>query len=131
MKSKIILIALALFSAQASAEWQFISEASNGAKFFMDLSTKRQQGKYTLVWSRVDYPDVEIIYGKTFNSFRVLDVYDCSEFRTGAKSIVFYFGKLGYGDVVHKQNLEMPEVKFGDVVPETIEDIKFKRVCRK
>ena len=131
MRSKILLIALALFSAQASAEWQFISEASNGAKFFMDLSTKRQQGKYTLVWQMVDNAKVEIINGKSYNSTKTLVVYDCAEFRDGGKSFLFYSDKFGGGDVVHSKSLDMPAVYFGDVAPDTMGEIMFKKACGK
>ena len=131
MKAKIAFIALALFSAQASAEWQFMGESHNGTKFFIDLSTKRQQGKYMLVWEMMDAPKADVIYGKSFNSMKYLAVYDCFEYRYGAKSFNYYNGKLGRGDVVHFKSIEMHEVIFGDVVPDTAGMTTFNRVCGK
>jgi hypothetical protein len=131
MKAKIAFIALALFSAQASAEWQFMGESHNGTKYFIDLSTKRQQGKYTLVWEMLDEPKPEVIRGKSFNSAKILAVYDCYEYRFGAKHFNFYNGKLGRGDVVHFKSVEMHAVDFIDVVPDTVGMTKFNRVCGK
>jgi hypothetical protein len=64
MKAREAFIALALFSAQASAGWELVSEPASGNKFFMDLSTKRQQGKYALIWTLWNLPKAQLVYGK-------------------------------------------------------------------
>jgi hypothetical protein len=89
----------------------------------MDLSTKRQQSGYTLVWTIVDYSKEQQWNGLSFNSLKELSVYQCSEFRQGAKSQVLYTGELGTGNVVYSKSLEMYEVKWKDVVPETVGEI--------
>jgi hypothetical protein len=114
-----------------SAEWQFISEASNGAKFFMDLSTKRQQGKYTLVWTRWNLPKAQLVNGKSFNSARALTVFDCFGFRNGSKTEIYYGEISGVTGAVEMYSWEMHEVKFRDVVPETIGELMFKAACSK
>lgn len=131
MKSKIVLIALALFSAQASAEWELVAESVSGNKFFIDLSTKRQQGRYTLVWTGVEYAKAEKYNGKDAYSAKVLDVYDCAEFRFGHKSAVFYSQKATEGVIVHNYSIEMHEVEWGDVVPDSVVETKFNKACEK
>jgi hypothetical protein len=131
MKARTAFIALALFSAQASAEWQFIVKDSSGTDYFIDLSTKRQQGQYTLVWEMVDYSKAQQWNGKSFNSVKQLSVYQCSELRLGGKSSVLYSGKLGMGNTVHNQSQEMRDVKFDDLVPDTVGETLFNIVCGK
>ncbi len=126
-----LLIALALFSAQASAEWQYIGEDDNGIRFFMDLSTKRQQGKYTLVWEMDDYPETRVFKGKSFSSAKTLTVYNCPEFRFGTKSYLLYNGKAGTGGVVQSESRELSEVDFEDAAPDTMGEEMLKKVCSK
>jgi hypothetical protein len=127
----ILLIAAVLAPAQARAEWQFIGSDDNGLRFFMDLSTKRQQGKYTLVWDREDYPKAQVANGKSFNSAKTLTVYDCAEYRYGTKSYLHYSGKSGTGDVVHSASRELSEVDFEDAAPETTGEAMLKIACGK
>jgi hypothetical protein len=83
------------------------------------------------VWEMLDEPKAEVIYGKSFNSMKNLAVYDCFEYRYGAKNFYYYKGKLGSGDVVRIKSHEMHEVDFSDVVPDTVGETKFKVVCGK
>jgi hypothetical protein len=131
MKARTAFIALALFSAQASAEWEWelVAETVSGNKFFMDISTKRQQDRYTLVWTGVEYAEAEKYEGKDAYSAKTLDVYDCAEFRSGHKSGVFYSEKATEGKIVHNFSVEMHEVVLADVVPDSVAEIKFNKVC--
>jgi hypothetical protein len=131
MKSKSVLIALALFSAQVSAEWELVAESVSGDKYYIDLSTKRQQGKYTLVWTGVDYTKAEEYEGKDAYSAKTLAVYDCTEFKFGHKSAVFYSEKATQGEVVYNYSVEMHGLIFADVVPDSAVERSFNRACDK
>ncbi len=127
----ILLIAAVLAPAQARAGWEYVGESASGSVFIMDTSTKRQQGKYTLVWTGLEFPEGELINGKRFSSVRALDVYDCSDYRFGTKTEVYYTGKAGSGDVVHSVSMDMDKVKFMDVVPNTMAETMLKKACSK
>jgi hypothetical protein len=131
MKARIAFIALALASSQASAEWELVGESGDGSKFFMDFSTGRQQGKYMLVWGRVDLPKAEVFQGKIHNSLKVLRVFDCEEYRFASKSAAYYSGKSGTGEIVYSFSAEMYEVEFSDVVPGTVVEDNLNRACGK
>jgi hypothetical protein len=131
METRIAFIALALFSAQANAEFLYVHFDDAGNRYLIDPTTKRQQGKYTLVWARTDYANAQIVKGKTVNSLKVLEVWDCSGFSFGMKNITAYSGKSGTGEYVHSTSLETHQVKFHDVAPDTLGEVKFEVVCGK
>jgi hypothetical protein len=129
----VLLVTLALASSQASAEWEWelVAKTVSGNKFFMDISTKRQQGRYTLVWTGAEYAEAQKYEGKDAYSAKTLDVYDCAEFRFGHKSGVFYSEKATEGKIVYSYSVEMHEVVLADVVPDSVAETKFNKACGK
>jgi len=124
-----LLIALILSPAQANADWELVVGDAYGRKHFLDFGTIRQQGKYTLIWSKLELSKAGLYDGNKYYSVKMLDVYDCTEFKIGAKSLMYYSGKSGDGEVVFSFTGELYEVEFSDVVPESVNEAKFNRVC--
>jgi len=131
MKLRIAFIALALFSSQASAEWELVTY-DDEAITFLDPTTIRKQDNYTLAWTMTDYHDVKIdSNGKKFNSVKFLFVFKCQEMQIGMKSYVTYSDGLGKGDIVANANGQIYEVDFKDVVPASTGEATLKAVCKR
>jgi hypothetical protein len=131
MKSKIVFISLALFSAQASAEWKLVAETDT-EKLYIDSSTIRKQANLTYVWTMTDYSLAQnSASGDKFKSDKTLVIYKCSEMQKAFKTLILYSDNLGRGEVIFSHQPEMYEVKYKDVVPGTFGEDMFKAACIK
>jgi hypothetical protein len=128
MKARTAFIALALFSAQASAEWELIGE-SNAGMFFIDPATIRKQGGYTYVWGMEDFLVEQSVDGKKYKSTKTLAAFKCYERQSGWKYIIAYSNNMGAGSIVLSPQREAYEIKFLDIVPDSVGALTYKIVC--
>ncbi len=128
MKAKILLIALALFAGQASAEWELIS-VSDDSDYFIDRSTIRNQNGYTLAWILENYTKPKTVDGLSYSSALTLEVAKCGEFLSAIKSSTKYIMKNGKGDSVTSYKYEFNQLDFRDVAPGTVRDYIYNAIC--
>ena len=129
MKLKIALITLSLCSAQVRADWELVGQ-TDAAKHYVDISSIRKQGSYLVAWSMADYFKIQTLdSGEMYMSTKTLNVFKCLEVQSGSKSAVAYSEKFGSGNVVISYSDEMYEVKFQDIVPDTVYDTIYEKVC--
>ena len=131
MKSKIALIALALFAGQASAKWEFIN-IGNGMVKYVDKSTIWNQGAYVAMWEMTDYTNKQLTDdGINFLSNKSLYLYNCRERTMGVKSIVYYGKNTGDGNPVYSFSIQPRDVVFVDVIPGSIGETFLVIACAK
>lgn len=130
MQKFLLLIALTLFSSQASAEWLLL-DTKNGRTEYIDLSTKRKQDGYTAIWTMTSFNIAQELAGKRFLSAKKLYFFNCQERTLGSKAVVFYAYKMGEGDVIFSVSQELNKVEFSDVIPDSIGEFHYTFACAK
>jgi hypothetical protein len=128
-----LLLALILFSAQASAEWELVYKDEmtndNEATFYIDKGTIQNQSGYTTMWVLTNYKAPINTGGLMFGSAKVLKFFDCKNLKVGMKTNEFYGEKMGLGTVVYSQSEELDQIKFYDVKPNSVDDILLRAAC--
>ena len=80
MKKIILLLALALNTVAAHAEWAKIDYSSNEVTLYIDRSTAEKSGpKMVLMWHIADYATPQEIQGKLFKSIKFRHEYNCAK----------------------------------------------------
>lgn len=80
MKKIVLLLALALNSVAAHAEWKRIDYASNEVTLYVDRSTAEKSGpNAVLLWHIADYATPQEIQGKSFKSIKFRHEYNCDK----------------------------------------------------
>jgi hypothetical protein len=80
MKKIILLLALALNTAAAHAEWTKIDYSSNEVTLYIDRSTAEKSGpRMVLIWHIADYATPQDIQGKPFKSIKFRQDYNCDK----------------------------------------------------
>jgi hypothetical protein len=128
MKSKIAVLALALLSAQASADWTWWDTNSFGT-YYVDLSTIRNDGNNRLIWIRTDFNNGQPINGGIAWSNAALEIYKCNERQWGMKTIIAYSQKAQAGEILWSSATGNYQMQMLDIVPNTLNDNIFKFVC--
>jgi hypothetical protein len=128
MKLRIAVIVLALFSAQANAEWRLLGTNSVG-NHYIDISSYQEDGNNRLIWTRTDYSKGMSVNGKIAWSDATLRVFNCNERQSGMKTIVAYSQKAQAGEVLWTSNTGNYQMQMTDIVPNTINNNIFKIVC--
>lgn len=126
--SKFQLLALLLFSAQASAEWELVGEDEN-VSMYMDKSTIRKQGLYNAMWIMADYNAEKKSDEGTYWSVKYLYLYNCRDRTEGVKALASYGGKMGSGKVVFSYSRQPFEVKFIDVLLDSVGETMLDAAC--
>ncbi len=132
MRNFYLLMALTLFSAQASAEWELISNNDDEINKYMDKSTIWNQGAYVAMWDMTDFKTEQQTAERIkYLSKKSLYLYNCQERTLGVKSIVYYGKNMGVGNPVHSFSIQPPEVTFQDAIPSSIGATLLKVACAK
>jgi hypothetical protein len=80
MKKILLLIALALNTVAAHAEWKRIDFVSDEVALYVDPSTAEKSGpRMVLLWHVADYAKPQDIQGKPFKSIKFRHEYDCNK----------------------------------------------------
>ena len=129
MKLRIAVITLALFSAQASAEWEVV-DANDEFITWLDRSSIRKQDNIKLAWIMFDYylPKTHS-NGKEYKSIKLYVAYKCNEMQTGMKSFIMHSDEQGKGDVVANASGQIYDIEFADIPPRSNGEAMFKQVC--
>lgn len=80
MKKIMLLLALAMNTIAAHAEWTKIDYSSNEVTLYIDRSTAEKSGpKMVLLWHIADYATAQEIQGKAFKSIKFRHEYNCDK----------------------------------------------------
>ena len=111
-----------------SQEWELVSSANNGNKYYMKREKVNSYG-YPKVWTKTTYKSTYYYSGNkkipiTNATSMTLVEYDCSEKANKLISIVIYNSK---GTVMNSYNFEYSE--WQNVTPESVGEAQLNFVC--
>lgn len=126
-----LVIGLAILASSASAsDWNLVY-SDQDQSIFVDKSSISMKGKYRKAWSQWIYvKPKKDIYGSDYAASRNLEYYDCTEKTSSTLQYVTY--KTGdISEVVRPYSYDLKNVRFDDIIPDTIGELLFKYVCEK
>ncbi len=121
---------LAVLSSSAiGADWVFATQGTDSTRHFIDgESVVRGKGGVAKAWILAEYQSPQEIDGKRYYSTKNLYLFDCANRTVALKQSTSYSQT---GEVVSSVGLDERELKFSDVVPESIGETWFQLACGK
>ncbi len=118
-----------IYTTEIPSNWELIDK-NEDAKYYIDPGTIRTESNYTLVWGLINFSKLQTLSSQLqYKSGKSLDVYNCQEMKIGIKDVLVYRGDVASGPTTQIASRDISEVDFMDVVPGTISESLFKRVC--
>ena len=130
---KIVAVFLLLFCVNAWAEnWEFVIR-SETQEIFVDTDSIRKSGETVRAWSIFNYDVAARAPGTKFDfiSERSLFFFDCRRKKMGRAVQVLYSRPNASGDELTTFSGRMSDVRYDDVIPDTIGENFFNFVCSK
>jgi len=121
---KYLIALLMLISCSAWADWVYISESSNGGKFYIDPETIRKDGNMRKVWELQNYSSKDK-YG--VSSLKTRYEYDCKKERYQSLTISLHSETMARGTTIQVKTF--PDGDWTDIAPNTIVDTILQIVC--
>jgi hypothetical protein len=127
MKKLLLILVLAFVSSNAMAEWVEYGSHDKAALYYKPNSIRISDGK-PKVWVLIDFKSAQTIDTSRFLSSKLQYQIDCQEEQLKELYSVLYSENMGEGDAVVSINLS-PFSDWAPVIPETINELLFKRAC--
>jgi hypothetical protein len=133
MKARLVLLTLwSLMSAAVASEWVYISISADDSHHVRgDLQSLSRNGDQAKAWVMDDFRTPQIMEGRPdqrFLSTKGLLYFRCKDRQYAIARLVYYGENSGEGEVVDAIS-SPPELKFLDVVPDTVSEEKLKWAC--
>lgn len=130
MKEIIFIMALALVSSNAMAEW-VLYNATDTVKIYVAEDAIKKNGDKRMVWSIKDYTSAQINKdGNKYLSSKALLKFDCTLEEAGFKYMSDHPERLGGGAPVYHYTFEEQDIKYMPIPPNTIIDSIMKFACK-
>ena len=118
-----VTAAVIAVSAQAAADWELASTASNGMRTYIDISTITAEDDSRNTWEKQTYVKPE----RDGTSYTVNHVrYDCSN-RT--YTILSYIKYRATGEIVDSYQIPSYRLESNDIAPDTVAEKLLTTVC--
>lgn len=129
MNKIIIAVALLLGSHTVMAKWVMYGASDDQKSYFKDDSIRKKADRVK-VWILLDFPNGETLPGgrEQMSSKHQVE-FDCYNETSRLLYSSSMSGSFGKGDIIWSSNDSDSE--FAPVIPDTIHEILFKRVCTK
>lgn len=115
----VAIIAAGLHTAAVAADWVFVSENTDGDRFYIERQSIQTTSKnYKRAWVKAYY---QIPFGH-ITGFKNFEEYDCREGRSRSLQIIYFSGR----EIVSIRN--KPDV-WSFAAPQTSAETKLKYVC--
>lgn len=102
MKSKLLGVSVLAFlpcSPLGAANWELATGSDNGLMVYIDTQSVKRTGSRVKVWERWTYDSPQTSNGNSFQSARLLHIYDCAN-RTSAMMREVLYSEVDGGNVV-------------------------------
>jgi len=130
MRARLLAAVAALIPLTAiAADWVLVSD-DDELTVEMDRASLKQDGNVVRAWSRWNTKRPTEAYGKTYQSFRALDFYNCVERTSAMRQVAFYSGPNLDGEVVGTQDNSDSELEWTDVPPDAKVETLLDFACK-
>ena len=131
---KIMILLLLMISTNVFAEWTRVggnkSSNKNGdMTVYIDFETIKKKDNKVKIWTLLDFKKVQKNENDRFLSMALHNEFDCEEDTSRTLDIYSFSGNMRGGDKVYSLSNIKDERK--SILPESIEEIIFKRACAK
>lgn len=128
MRKVILMVMLAAVSSNAMADWVRVNQDEEMTVYAHPSSIRNKSSKVKM-WSLYDYQLEKVLpSGKSYQSMKVQEEYDCKREETRTLGISFHAGNMSAGEVIFTGSKAQG---WKSVSPETAQESLFKYACGK
>jgi hypothetical protein len=131
MRELTVLLALAAALPAYGSDWREVSK-TNDAVLYVDFESIAPRGRYMRAWVMFDYAppkQTETYPQKEYKSAKSLWAFDCTERTSATAQHILLSGDLGAGEPIQVRSVDWGQLKFDDVVPDSIGETVLKITC--
>ena len=125
MRRVILIMALAMFSGTAMADWTKVAAGSKTLTAYADLSTLSKNGNKVKMWVLFDYKTAQTVNGGMYLSSKSQIEYHCEKNITQLLDFSWHTGKMGGGDAIRPISYQT-QPNF----PGSVDDALWKLACK-
>jgi hypothetical protein len=125
---KLLISALVILPISSWAAWEITSIEPDQA-IYHDKETKQKDKSLVKMWTMTDFPETREAEFGSFQSFKSLDVFDCSKKRHAFSNAVFFSDKLASGDIVHTITKDTNRLEWRTIKNQGASEIEWKIAC--
>ena len=124
MKYLTIFVFFFILNSNVKADWSEIGKLDNpNGKFYIDIKTLTDDGKYLYIWTLKDYETPIKNDGNFMFSGKTFEKIDCNPKRAASIQYLFYEGRMGTGkvDIFQRDQLKWNYFPPGSIMGNVIE----------
>ena len=127
---KLLIGALVILPISSWADWEITAIEPDQA-IYHDKKTKHKNKSLVKMWTMTDFPAAGEAEFGSFQSFKSLDVFDCSKKRHAFANAVFFSDKLASGDIVYTIMKDANHLEWRQIEQQSASEIEWKIACEK
>ena len=127
---KLLIAAFLILPISSWADWEITAIEPDQA-IYHDKKTKDKDKSLVKMWTMTDFPQTREAEFGSFQSFKSLDIFDCSKKQHAFSNAVFFSDKLASGDIVYTIMKDVNHLEWRQIEQRSASEIEWKIACEK